>query len=459
MSFFHRRHRGFATSLAGEIWAMQPRALESFLAELSSAELSIDASTMRAQDGETEAGDVLYGIVDGVARIDVSGPIVSSVPWWASFLGMRIASAERIMRAVSHAAANQDASSILLAIDSPGGTVAGLQQLADAVFASRDSKPIAAHIENLGASAAYWLASQADTITANDAALVGSIGVFTTVLDASKAYEAAGFSVRIISSGPLKGSDEAVPMTGEQLAGEQRIVDGYAARFVAAIARGRGASVDEITKFATGAVWFAAEAQALGLIDAVSSIDGAHGDVTNIASAVAREEDVMSMKDTQAAEPRPADNGTASNENAALAAQLAASQAKVAKLEAENAAKEAALASARDGVKTQAIDDAATAGKVTPAMRASVEAYAKHASADELRAFLASLPVQTRAQAAGVTSSDDDAERVTKDEIKLHNILGMSAKEITAFASVCSMSADRKATLADGRIVSAKEVN
>ena len=80
MSFFHRRHRGFATSLAGEIWAMQPRALESFLAELSSAELSIDASTMRAQDGETEAGDVLFCLLTILGERGIAfGDVVDTI--------------------------------------------------------------------------------------------------------------------------------------------------------------------------------------------------------------------------------------------------------------------------------------------------------------------------------------------------------------------------------------------
>jgi ClpP class serine protease len=123
-----------------------------------------------------------------------------------------------IRRNVRQAAANPDVSAILLAIDSPGGTVAGTDDLARDVKAARRSKPVWAFIEDLGASAAYWVASQADAVYANSpTALVGSIGTVMTVYDESKAAESVGVRPLVFSTGPLKATGEpGVPVTEEQ---------------------------------------------------------------------------------------------------------------------------------------------------------------------------------------------------------------------------------------------------
>ena len=93
----------------------------------------------------------------------------------------------------------------MLHVDSPGGHVAGVQALADTIFQARKLKPLHAHIEDLGASAAYWLASQANTVTANSTAEVGSIGTMAVVHDSSGAAAKAGIKVYVVSSAPAAG--------------------------------------------------------------------------------------------------------------------------------------------------------------------------------------------------------------------------------------------------------------
>src|SRR5581483_9650939 len=91
-------------------------------------------------------------------------------------------------RDIRQAVADQDVAGILLAIDSPGGTVAGTDDLAAEVRQARTSKPVWAAIDDLGASAAYWVASQTQRVTVNSpTALVGSIGTLQVIRDLSAA--------------------------------------------------------------------------------------------------------------------------------------------------------------------------------------------------------------------------------------------------------------------------------
>ena len=127
----------------------------------------------------------------------------------------------------------------LLHIDSPGGHVAGTKELADDVAAVDQSKPVHAYLEDAGASAAYWIASQARSVTANAMAMVGSLGTFTVLYDLSKAAAMEGVQVRIVSTGERKGAAApGTPVTDADVAEAQRLVDGFDAFFRAAVRDG-----------------------------------------------------------------------------------------------------------------------------------------------------------------------------------------------------------------------------
>lgn len=181
----------------------------------------------------------------------------------------------QLRRDIRQAAADPTVSGILLAIDSPGGTVAGTADLAADVAAARRKKPVWAHVDDLGASAAYWLASQADQVFANSpTALVGSIGTIMTVYDVSKAAEAEGVRPVVFATGPLKGTGTpGTPITDEQRAYMQGLVDDVQTHFDAAVRKGRGLSAAELAAVRTGAVFPAAEAKQLRLIDGIQPLD------------------------------------------------------------------------------------------------------------------------------------------------------------------------------------------
>lgn len=177
-------------------------------------------------------------------------------------------------RDIRQAAANPDVAGILLAIDSPGGTVAGTADLADDVKAAGKSKPVWAHADDLIASAAYWVGSQASRLTANSAtALVGSIGTIQTIYDTSAMAEKNGVKPLVFATGPFKGlGTPGTKVTDEQIAHVQGLVDQVQQHFDAAVQKGRGLSAKELAAAKHGGVMTAKAALDARLIDAIQPL-------------------------------------------------------------------------------------------------------------------------------------------------------------------------------------------
>lgn len=198
----------------------------------------------------------------GVVMID--GMMTKGATYWGT-------NTQDVQTALRAAAGDPGVDSILLVVDSPGGYVAGTKELADEVRRiDREVKPVVAYIEDLGASAAYWVASQARLVLANEMAEVGSIGVYAVVYDTSKAAEQAGVGVRVVSSGGLKGAfTDGAAVTDEMVADLQERIDAVAAQFVEQVRSGRKVQARTAQGWADGRVFPAAKAQEMGLIDQV----------------------------------------------------------------------------------------------------------------------------------------------------------------------------------------------
>jgi signal peptide peptidase SppA len=181
----------------------------------------------------------------------------------------------RARQAVRAAGADPAIAAIALRIDSPGGTSAGTADLARDIAKAAQSKPVWAYVEDMAASAAYWVASQTGRIVANDrTALVGSIGTYMGLYDLSGAAAQRGIKAIVIRSGPYKGAGfEGAEITDAQKAYWQLIVDKTQAEFSAAVSAGRRMAPESVAQLADGRVHMAADALSLGLIDAIQSWD------------------------------------------------------------------------------------------------------------------------------------------------------------------------------------------
>ncbi len=215
---------------------------------------------------------------DGVAVIPMAGPLFKGGSKFSS------ASTVDVRRAVRQARDDPEVRGILLHIDSPGGHVAGIQELADEVKATDKVKPVHAHLDDLGASAAYWVAAQARHVTANATAQVGSIGVVAIVEDTSGAAELEGVKVHVVATGERKGDfAPGVPVTDEALAALREEVADTHEHFLAAVSRGRGMRGKRLEAVADGRTWIASKALGLGLLDAVASEDEAFTGIVKVA--------------------------------------------------------------------------------------------------------------------------------------------------------------------------------
>lgn len=159
---------------------------------------------------------------------------------------------------------------ILLAIDSPGGSVDGLAEVADTVREVGQGTPIYAQVDGWAMSAAYYIAAGAKEISAHRMDQVGSIGTYIWTYDDSRAMQDAGFDPVLITTGEYKGMGApGIPYTQEQIAFLQEEVNAYFEDFLRQVSTGRGMSMKDTRAVADGRYWFAKEAKASGLIDRV----------------------------------------------------------------------------------------------------------------------------------------------------------------------------------------------
>jgi signal peptide peptidase SppA len=122
-----------------------------------------------------------------------------------------------VAQAIHTFAKNKHCKTIMLDVSSPGGSVAGVPELASLVKAVSKHKKVVAFTDTECASAAYWVASQATSFLATPSAIVGSVGVYRVVPDTSKAYETQGIKMKVIKAGKYKAAGVAgTPLTKEQ---------------------------------------------------------------------------------------------------------------------------------------------------------------------------------------------------------------------------------------------------
>ena len=161
---------------------------------------------------------------------------------------------------------------IILHINSPGGGAAASQEIYHEVLRVRQEnhKKIVASIESVGASGAYYIASGCDRIYANDASVVGSIGVIMEWTNYGDLMKWAKLKPVVIHAGELKDAgDPSRDMTPKEAAYFQSLVDNMYAQFVGDVASARHTTPEKILPLATGQVWTGQQSLSLGLIDKI----------------------------------------------------------------------------------------------------------------------------------------------------------------------------------------------
>jgi len=269
-----------SAELSGMPWAIDGRYFRAMKDMYTTGGLSTPSGLLKryaAANNKSEPGPG-YEIIGSIAVVPIEGILLKDVPIIyrrLEIFGIRFTEYRHIGAAARAAAEDPDIENILLHVSSPGGTVAGAEEAAEAIYRAREKKRVIAYIEDLGASGAFLLASQAEEVYSNVNALVGGIGVYTVYFDWSKAAEKEGVTVHVIKSGEHKGMGEpGAPITHEQLRSVKKYIDRLAGNMVGDIARGRCKTKTEIYRAGgSGALLLASVAKARGLVDGVQSLE------------------------------------------------------------------------------------------------------------------------------------------------------------------------------------------
>ncbi len=189
---------------------------------------------------EPEPPSPLLSIEESVGIITISGPIIRRPGLLAQFL-FGATDTDDIIKTVEEAAKEESIQAVLLDIDSPGGSVSGTHELAQAVGDLSRQKYVYAFTAGQMCSAAYWVASQCDAIYMTPSARVGSIGVIASIFDSSEALRNEGIKVEVFAAGKYKSlGSSGISLTDEQRAWLQQNVEEIAKEFhMAVLARGR----------------------------------------------------------------------------------------------------------------------------------------------------------------------------------------------------------------------------
>ena len=191
-------------------WAMD---LEAFKALQTNLHLT-DASTFDLKIGYEQPN---YNVVNGVAVIPVKGVLSKGVSDIEAIF-FDVVDTDNISDMFGKADRDETVESIVLDINSPGGSASGIPELYDRI--SNSSKPVISYVDEMCASGAYWIASASNAIYATKSADVGSVGCFVSYLDVSKYFEKIGVKNEMIISTGSKFKGAGAP--GTSLSDDQR---------------------------------------------------------------------------------------------------------------------------------------------------------------------------------------------------------------------------------------------
>ncbi|MEM9087813.1 MAG: signal peptide peptidase SppA [Cyanobacteria bacterium P01_F01_bin.53] len=197
-----------------------------------------------------------------VARIEVSGAIAG-------------ATRKRVLEALKEVE-EKKFPALLLRIDSPGGTVGDSQEIYSALKKLQEKVKIVASFGNISASGGVYIGVGAHHIVANPGTITGSIGVILRGNNLEKLLERVGVSFKVIKSGPYKdilAFDR--PLSPEEEAILQELIDTSYGQFVRTVAEGRNLTEEAVRQFADGRVFTGEQALALGVVDRLGSEEDA----------------------------------------------------------------------------------------------------------------------------------------------------------------------------------------
>ena len=280
----------------------EPRRVLSFISgtpwaiEAGKAQEIIDLLNLRISGGELGDEEIQEIVGRRHDHIKPTGGSIAVLPLFG-VLAPRMDSMTRFSGGTSlegfggsfdEAMANDDIGAIVIHVDSPGGSVQGVEELSTRIFEARGKKKIIAAVDGVIASAAYWVAVNADEIVITPSGLAGAIGVLAMHTEVSKAEAEAGITRTIVKAGKYKA--EGNPHEPLSEAAEKHMqgrVDEFYGMFVEAVARARGVDEKRVRNgYGEGAVLTATQALDAGMVDRIGTLEEVLGELGVESSAL-----------------------------------------------------------------------------------------------------------------------------------------------------------------------------
>lgn len=262
-------YRHVAEAVFDQPWAIT----ESKLREIAAFVAAVQRGFTMPASFEAAAPGRVSRRPGAVAVLPLYGTISQRVNMLTEFSGGT--STQMFASAFRQVMADEQIKAVVIDVDSPGGSVYGIEELGREIYEARGGKPIVAVANSLAASAGYWLASQADELVVTPSAEVGSIGVVSVHMDESRMLDAAGITPTVITTAKYKAENSPYqPLSADAKADIEQRMGYYHGLFVAAVARGRGVSADVVREqFGQGRVVPAPQAVKLRMADRVATLD------------------------------------------------------------------------------------------------------------------------------------------------------------------------------------------
>ena len=221
--------------------------------------IAVITSMILETEKETSAWTDLLDYGNNVGMVTIEGTITSS---------------DEILKQLRKFRKKSSVKAIVLRINSPGGTVAPAQEIYREIEKVRKKKPVVSSIETVGASAAYYIASNSDKIVCSAGTITGSIGVIMMLPEIDKIIEKIGVSVNVIKAGKFKDIGTGFrPLTGE----ERNILENFAnsihEQFISDVAAGRKDKIEKekLRTIADGQFFTGEKAKEIGLVDTIGN--------------------------------------------------------------------------------------------------------------------------------------------------------------------------------------------
>jgi len=255
-------------AIAAKRWAIRPQDLEVIIS-IANREFSNKEAILASPQEHRNGGR--YSVVGNIAKIDVKGVIIPYADMFSEISGAT--SIEALTESFGECIRDTRIKGIVMNIDSPGGEVTGVSELANLIYNSRTTKPIVAYVSGMACSAALWIASACSKVISFKTSTLGSIGVVACWTDDSEALEREGIkNHEIVSSQTPDKRQDINSASGK--AALQKEIDGLAQIFIEDIAMLRGLPVSHVeSKFGRGGTMLAYESISVGMSDDTSSLE------------------------------------------------------------------------------------------------------------------------------------------------------------------------------------------